>query len=210
MNWKDIEYTKPLNLYVGDITVGTPQYDTHIGLSINLNDNKHIPHNILNRIELKDNSVDLIQAEDVFEHIEFEKLPEVINEIFRVLKPKGIFRLSIPDYRCSFLKNRTIKDSNGNLEFDPGGGGQFKNGKVIDGGHVWFPLYEDVKDMSEKTKFNTNGKIDFLHYYDTKGESITNKIDYSIGHISRTPDFDKRVKDPYIAMSIVVDFHKNN
>ena len=37
---------------------------------------------------------------------------------------------------------------------------------------------------------------------------ITNKIDYSLGYISRTPDNDDRVKNPYRPMSIVVDCYK--
>jgi predicted SAM-dependent methyltransferase len=47
---------------------------------------------------LQDNCVESYQAEDVFEHIDYDKLPEVINEIYRVLKPGGYFRLSVPDY----------------------------------------------------------------------------------------------------------------
>ena len=209
MNWKEIKNKNPLRLYIGDIPKERPQYRTYIGLSINHNDGKHIPHNILNPIPLEDNSVELIQAEDVFEHIEYEKLPKVIDEIYRVLNPGGMFRLSIPDYRCDFLINRTKKDAQGNLQFDPGGGGKFVNGKVVAGGHVWFPLYENVKSLTENTKFNSEGKVDFLHYYDENGKSVTNKIDYSKGFVERTPDHDDRVKKPYRAMSLVVDFYKN-
>lgn len=209
MNWNEIEEKDNLKLYIGDIPKERPQHKTHIGLSINYNDEKHIPHNILNPIPLKDGSVELIQAEDVFEHIEYDILPKVINEIYRVLKTNGIFRLSIPDYRCKILIDRTQKDSQGNLQYDPGGGGRLVNGKVVGGGHVWFPIYENVKALTEKTKFNEEGKIDFLHYYNEKGESITNKIDYSKGYISRTPDHDNRVKNPYKVMSLVIDFHKN-
>ena len=208
MNWKDIQNKNPLNLYVGDIPKERPQYNTHIGLSINHNDIIHIPHNILDKMPIKNDSVDIIQSEDVFEHIEQDRIPNVINEIFRVLKGGGVFRLSVPDYRCDFLINRTQKDKKGNLQHDPGGGGRFVNGKVVGGGHVWFPLYETIKEISEKTKFHTDGKINFLHYYDETGKSITNKIDYSIGYVSRTPDNDVRVKSPYRVMSIVVDFYK--
>ena len=55
---------------------------------------------------------------------------------------------------------------------------------------------------------NIYGKINYLHYYDNNNNSITNKIDYSKGYVRRTPDHDNRVKNPYRAMSIVVDCYK--
>lgn len=51
-------------------------------------------------MDLSDNSVDIYQSEDVFEHIEYQTIPSIFNEIYRVLKPNGLFRLSMPDYRC--------------------------------------------------------------------------------------------------------------
>jgi ubiquinone/menaquinone biosynthesis C-methylase UbiE len=151
---------------------------------------------------LNDSCVDVYQSEDVFEHIEPEKLPMIINEIYRVLKPGGIFRLSLPDYRCDILYERTIKNEKGELLFDPGGGGDYVDGKIINGGLVWFPTYEKVKKILEQTNFR---HINFYHYYIKSGEGITNPIDYSIAHVMRTPDNDERVKMPYRPLSIVVD-----
>ena len=51
-------------------------------------------------------------------------------------------------------------------------------------------------------------KINYLHYYNESNYPITNKIDYSKGYISRTPDHDNRVKNPFRPMSIVVDCYK--
>jgi len=110
--------------------------------------------------------------------------------------------LSLPDYGCDILRNRTQKNEAGKLLFDPGGGGDFVNGEVINGGHLWFPLYKTVKELLEKTRFQS---IRFYHYYDESGRGVTNPIDYSIGHLIRTPDHDDRVKQPYRPMSIVVD-----
>ena len=42
----------------------------------------------------------------------------------------------------------------------------------------------------------------------TTENPIVNKIDYSYGYISRTPDHDERVQTPYRPMSIVVDCYK--
>ena len=81
------------------------------------------------------------------EHIEYKHQIKIFGEIYRILKPKGIFRLAVPDYRCDILLERTLKNKKGELKFDPGGGGAYSNlkRKVVRGGHVWFPRYENVK-----------------------------------------------------------------
>tara|TARA_B100001250_G_C19726900_1_gene756528 strand:- start:509 stop:1147 length:639 start_codon:yes stop_codon:yes gene_type:complete len=180
-----------------------------IGLQLEPSNEYNIQHNVLNKMDLYDNSVDIYQSEDVFEHIEYNELCNVINEIYRVLKPEGLFRFSIPDYRCDILYNRCIKTENNEIIFDPNGGGSYdyNNNKVINGGHVWFPRYESVKSLLDKTNFEQN-KINFLHYYDENNNSVTKIIDYSKGYIHRTPDFDNRVNNPYRPMSIVVDCYK--
>lgn len=59
------------------------------------------------------------------EHIKYTDLPDILNEIYRILKPGGLFRLSVPDYNCDILWERSEKDSNGKIRFDPGGGGSY-------------------------------------------------------------------------------------
>ena len=199
--FEDLSAMENIYLYAGDIP-DMKEYDKYIGLSLNEWNKNHIKHNVINKYPLQDNCVNIYQSEDVFEHIEMEKLPEIINEIYRILKPKGVFRLSLPDYRCDFLYERTQKNSNGELQFDALGSGDFINGKVVNGGHLWFPTYEKVKKILDSTDFEI---INFLHYYNETGEGITNKIDYSIGYVRRTPDNDDRVKEPYRPLSIVVD-----
>ncbi len=206
MSFKKLNAMEYKWLYAGDI----PQqeeygYPSLVGLSINHSDRRHIKHNIINPMPIPDNSIDAYQAEDVFEHIEFDKLPDVINEIYRVLKPGALFRLSVPDYRCDVLLNRAIKNENGDIVFDPGGGGAYKNGKVIRGGHVWFPVYEKVLELVKHSNFSN---YEFLHYYDMDGQSVLKEIDYSKGFVKRTPDHDKRVQHPRRGMSIVVDLIK--
>ena len=168
-----------------------------------------INYDLKNGLPLKDNSVDIVQSEDVMEHIKYSMLKKTINEIFRVLKPGGLLRLSMPDYKCNILYNRSEKDGNGTIIFDKGGGGRYDriNKKVIEGGHVWFPVFNSVKSLLVATKFS-NDKINYLHYYDENNNPITNKIDYSKGYVARTPDHDNRVKNPFRPMSIVVDCYK--
>lgn len=205
MSFDDLKAKEAIYLYAGDI----PQnglYEKFTGLSLSRADSQHIKHDVTKSLPLGDSCVDIYQAEDVFEHIEPEKLLCIIDEIHRVLKPGGTFRLSLPDYRCDILFNRTLKNEEGELQFDPGGGGGLVGGRVVNGGHVWFPLYETVREILEKTQFK--GKCEFLHYYDESGKGVTGPIDYSVGHVMRTPDHDERVQHPYRPMSIVVDCRK--
>lgn len=111
-------------LYLGDLVIQRRDYTNKnfIGLSLNKSDNFHIKHDILNKLLINDNSVDIVQSEDVMEHIEYNMLKTCINDIYRVLKPNGLFRLSLPDYKCDVLYNRSVKDCNGNIIFDEGGG----------------------------------------------------------------------------------------
>jgi len=224
MKFEDIINSKQLYLYAGDlkqwncvalekrvaltnkkwIGLTLPKYGEN---GYGTEDENHILFDILDKMPLDDNTVDIYQSEDVHEHIEYDLLIEQINEIYRCLKPGGVFRLSIPDYNCDILYNRTQKDKYGKLIFDSGGGGYYdENEKKVKGnGHVWFPTYKNVKELLESTNFD---KIKYLHYYDENKVPITNSIDYSFGYISRTPDNDNRVKQPYRPMSIVVDCYK--
>ncbi len=151
LTFHDIRDLDHIYLYAGNISPGLrerdPAYEKFVGISLNLSDAHHIRWDVTKHIPLSNNSVDIYQAEDVFEHIEYGKLKSAIDEIYRVLKPGGFFRLSIPDYRCDVLINRSQKNAKGEIIFDPGGGGKYKRGKVIDGGHVWFPKIEIVEKL---------------------------------------------------------------
>jgi SAM-dependent methyltransferase len=211
MKFKDIINNDKIFLYYGDMAKQRRDYTNipFIGLSLHKENKTHIQHDVTTPLPLKDNTVDIVQSEDVMEHIEYSILKKSINEIFRVLKPGGLFRLSMPDYKCDLLYNRSEKDGNGNIIFDEGGGGSYDriNKKVIAGGHIWFPVFNSVKLLLESTNFS-NDKINYLHYYNENKKPITNKIDYSKGYISRTPDHDERVKNPFRPMSIIVDCYK--
>ncbi len=192
-----------LRLYAGDVPL-MPEYDGWTGLSLTQQDHRHIRHDITQPLPLSDNSVAAFQAEDVLEHIHYGRLVAVINEIHRALKPGALFRLSVPDYGCDVLRERSEKDPLGNVVFDPGGGGTPE-----DPGHVWFPRIENVYRLLEKTHFFTNGEIEFLQYWNMDNVTFVAKtIDYSQGIVRRTPDFDERVKTPYRPMSLVVDLRK--
>ena len=198
----DIRIVKNIRLYAGDVP-DSKNYAEWIGLSLKRNDNRHIQHDLRNRLPFPDCSIEAFQSEDVFEHIHYDELLPIINDIYRVLKPNGLFRLSLPDFRCDVLYERSIKNERGEIIFDPDGGGTFEKP-----GHLWFPRIELVRELIEKSLFQQNGSIEYLHYTKEDGTYVTNNIDYSKGYVQRTPDHDKRVMEPYRPMSIVVDMIK--
>ena len=57
----------------------------------------------------KKNSIDVFISEQVFEHITYDKLEKILNDIYQILKPGGLLRISLPDYRSKELLNRTFK-----------------------------------------------------------------------------------------------------
>lgn len=201
-SWKKLAALPEKCLYAGDLP-DFIEYAGLTGLSLNVNDNRHILHDITHPFPIPDNSVDSFQAEDVLEHIPYNQLVPVLDEIFRVLKPNGFFRLSLPDYGCDILQERSVKDSSGKIIFDPGGGGTTENP-----GHAWFPRIDEVRNLVEKSAFARKGKIEYLHYYNMDGSSLVKPVDYSKGHVNRTPDFDERVKSPYRPMSMIIDLVK--
>ena len=214
MKFEDIKNNYNINLYLGILPENEERRNINkknnfIGISNKLENLYHIKHDICKEnIDLQDNTVTIFQAEDTLQYIEFENIEKIINEIYRLLKPGGLFRLSLPDYNFDIYNRRTLKNEEGKIIFDSGGGGLYdKKINKIKGGHLWFPTYLKVKDILNKTKFK-NLNIDFLHYYDENNKSITKNINYSNGYISRTPDNDDRAKTPYRTMSIVVDCYK--
>jgi hypothetical protein len=204
-SWQDVLKSDKIMLYAGRLSRGAPQFGTHFGLTPYAPSSRNIPHDLTKPFPLPDGSVQSFQAEDVFEHIPYERLTIVFDEIYRVLVPGGLFRLSVPDFRNPTYMARCQRGPDGEIIFDPGGGGQLKDGRVLNGGHVWFPTYELVRDLFDKSKFAIDGEVRFLHYTDLEGKSVVDPIDYSLGYVQRTPDHDIRMKMDHTALSIVVD-----
>ena len=200
LTFDDIKERDKIQLYAGDLGDRIEKNDNLVGLVLHKGDKYSIHHDITWKYPLPDNCVYSYQAEDVFEHIELEKMPQVIEEIYRILKPEGYLRISVPDYKHKALIERSVIKE-GRIVFDPGGGGQYKNGQVVKGGHVWFPTYEIVKKLLEDSSFE---KFEFLHYYDEDNIPVRKPIDYSKGYIRRTPDHIEESG----SLSIVVDCYK--
>jgi hypothetical protein len=147
--------------------------------------------------------VDRYQSEDVFEHVDLGFLAGMLNEIHRILKPGAMFRLSLPDYNHGDNRGRTLKGPDGELRFDPGGGGRYEDNKVVGGGHVWFPTIDIVRQLIEASAFR--GRATYLQYNQENGKFVADPIDYSLGYVQRTPDNDPRAINNRRPLSIVVD-----
>jgi SAM-dependent methyltransferase len=202
-SWRAVTSGKVSKLYAGRISRNLPQFRTHLGITPFAPSSRNIDHDARVPMPIPNNSVEVYQSEDVFEHIPYRDLPTVFDEIFRVLKPGGLFRLSLPDYGCDLLARRTQRDAAGNFLFDPSGGGRLFDGQVIEGGHVWFPTYARVRALFDQSRFAQGGRVDFLHYTSEDGQVVMRAIDYSKGYVGRTPDHDGR--SPHQPLSIVVD-----
>lgn len=203
IGWEDLKRMKKVQLYAGDIYENFDKYsdDYVICLSLTNKNYRCIQHNIEFPYPLEDNSVDSYQIEDVIEHIEKEKVVRILNEIYRILKVGGYLRLSLPDYHSPLVLHNSFVDRDGNVIYDPTGGGKFELGKVSDGGHMWFPTYELVQEILEKTKFKS---LIYYRYYDCYGKKYEKDIDYKKGYISRTKENNTIKEDK----SIIVDCYK--
>ena len=87
VNFNNIKNNKNIYLYAGDMPGNRRQHIPFIGLSLTLDNENSIKHDVTLPMDLLDNSVDIYQSEDVFEHIEYKKLLTTFNEIYRVLHP---------------------------------------------------------------------------------------------------------------------------
>lgn len=199
MSFERLDLSKQIKLYAGDICDEVHMSEPNLyGLSINKADSRHILHDITERYPLPDNSIYAYQAEDVLEHIEISKLTDTINEVFRILKNQGLFRICLPDYFSPYLRNISMKNKSGNIIFDPTGGGNYDENGVSNGGHIWFPNYLNVHDLLTRTMFE---KIDFLCYHTQRGELIKKEIDFTKGYVNR-------IANKQNIYSIVVDCYK--
>jgi|GEM_PF-749684 predicted O-methyltransferase YrrM len=209
LDWKKAFKQTPVRLYAGSLSKQAKK-DGWIGLAFHRSDAQHIKQDLTKPFPIPDQVVDYFQSEDVFEHIEpSELLAVTFPEIYRVMKPGGFIRISMPDYRCDYLIDRCWKDENGKPYYDPQGGGKWDahRQKVTPGGHVWLPTYEKLRALIELSPLG-KCQAHWLHYYDTNGQAVMNEIDYSKGYIMRTPDHDNRVKNPRRPLSIVLDLYK--
>jgi len=124
----------------------------------------------------KDNSVDLIYVSCVLEHFKRNQIENVLKEWHRVLKPRGILRLSVPDFENLievYLKTKDLKLILGPLV-----------GRQDYPENTHYVIF-DYKTLSESLK-----KVGFkdIHRYDWRKTIHKDYDDYSQAYI---PHMDK-------------------
>lgn len=144
-------------LYFGSLGQHERQYQipNFIGLALAPAHAREIAYNAAtDLLPFADGSVRKVQSQDVFEHVAFARVGILLDEVYRVLAPGGMFRLSVPDYRSPVLKQRSLYDHRGRVIGDlmMGASAYFDpvsaqaRVRFAPGGdsHVWFPRYETV------------------------------------------------------------------
>lgn len=205
-------------LYFGNLGLGERQFQiaNFIGLALHPSHDREIKHNALEALPFPENSILKIQSQDVFEHLPFENLPFVLDEIYRVLKPAGVFRLSVPDYRSPLLKKRSIFDDRQRVIGDlmMGASATYDSAtaqtKVTfsqDGNaHLWFPKYELILDLIVKSDIRKCATIKFYQCFTNDENFLTEPIPENEMFVLRSLPHDNRSNGKPI--SIVVDFVK--
>ena len=69
-----------------------------INLDFNSESKNVIKANLINKIPLENNSVDFVYSSHFIEHLDNKDLNKLLDEIYRILKPGGILRLSTPNF----------------------------------------------------------------------------------------------------------------
>lgn len=205
-------------LYFGNLCTHERQFqsDKWLGLALHPTHERELTHDARLPLPVPDNSVEKIQSQDVFEHIGYDLLPPILNDIFRALAPGGVFRLSLPDYRSPFLRQRCVYDEEGRVIADLRMGGTVtydratKQRKVQfapnGGAHVWFPTFELVQALVERSRLNECRDIRYYQYFRTANEFVVDPIPENEMFVMRAVPHDNRAGGKPI--SIVVDFTK--
>lgn len=201
-SFESLDLTQNIKLYAGDIMDEIHLKDNNLyGLSITHQDDRHILHDITKPYPLPDNSIAAYEAECVLELIDPTKIIFAIDEIYRILKPGGCFRITVPDHYSPYLKRRAMRDAGGNILYDAGETYAVKYGKDgLTGGWTRFTTYDSFKEILEQTKFKN---YDWLCFHTSDGELHKKFIDMTKGYNKRVKN--ETSEDEY---NIVVDCYK--
>lgn len=147
---------------------------------VDLQDYKHIDFKVSvdNLSFLEDNKVDLIYSAHVLEHFGRNEYVGVLKEWFRVLKPNGVLRLSVPSFEA-VVEYYTKQEKNLDLLLGLLIGGQ----KV--GEYDYHKMIFDEKLLSDVLK---NVGFKKVYQYDWKDTEHANIDDFSQAYL---PHMDK-------------------
>ena len=204
-------------LYFGSLGLHERQYQVpnFVGLALHPAHDREVAHDATTALPFADSSIAKVQAQDVLEHLPLDKMPFVLDEIYRVLKPGGVFRLSVPDYRSPVLKRRSIYDARGRVTgdllmgatpyFDDTTGDARVRFSEDGHAHVWFPRYELVTHLILKSEIRKSD-IKFYQCFLDDHTYLCEPIPENEMFVIRSVPNDMRANGAPI--SIVVDFVK--
>ncbi len=204
-------------LYFGSLGQHERQFQipNFIGLALAPAHDREIKHDLAGPLPYPDNSIAKIQAQDVLEHLAFEKVPFVLDEIYRVLKPGGIFRLSVPDYRSPVQKRRSLYDARGRVigdlmmgassYFDPATGDAKVRFSQDGEAHLWFPRYEMVTHLVLKSEIR-KARIHFYQAFFDDHTYLCEPVPENEMFVQRAAPHDRRAGGA--PTSIIADFVK--
>jgi SAM-dependent methyltransferase len=204
-------------LYLGSLGSHERQFQipNFIGLTLQPAHDREIKHDLASALPYADDSIAKIQAQDVLEHVAFDKVSFVLDEIYRVLKPGGRFRLSVPDYRSPVHKRRSIYDWRGRVTGDllmgasPYFDSDSGDARVRFGGdgeaHLWFPRYELITHLILKSQIRRSS-IKFYQGFLDDHTFLAEILPADEMFVQRALPHDRRAGGQPI--SIVADFVK--
>lgn len=142
----------------------------------------------------KENTVDAILAEHVWEHLDFDEGKEAARICYEFLKPGGYIRCAVPD---GFFPNDEYQRG-----VQIGGPGPKDHPAAS---HKIVHNYKTITKMFEEAGF----EVSLLEYCDEVGEFHYNDWDEKKGFIYRSKRFDHRNKDGKLGfVSLIVDARK--
>ena len=204
-------------LYFGSLGQHERQFQiaNFVGLALQPAHEREIRHNLTDPLPYADDSIAKVQAQDVLEHLPFEKVPFVLDEIYRVLKPGGTFRLSVPDYRSPVQKRRSIYDARGRVIGDLLMGatsyldqatGDARVKFSEDGeAHIWFPRYELITHLVLKSQLR-KAQIHFYQAFLDDHTYLCEPVPEDEMFVQRAAPHDRRAGGA--PTSIIADFVK--
>lgn len=205
-------------LYFGNLAEQEPHFriPNFVGLALHPKGPRDIAHDLRNPLPFRDGSIRKIQAQDVLEHLPKDTVPAILDEIFRVLAPGGIFRLSVPDYHSPLLKRRSVYDSEGRVladlmmatlaVYDRQTGSAKAEFAQNGDAHLWFPTYSQILDLLIRSEIRKCSAIHFHHYFRTDDEYVVEPFTDDEMPVYRCPPRDMRADGKPV--SIVADFIK--
>lgn len=213
-----------LYLYHGNLFPGEKQFKDRRFVGLCLGEPKHdreIQCDLNAPIPLPDNCADAFQSQDVIEHISPANVVCALNEIYRVVKPGGFIRISVPDYNSPFLMKRCVFDHLGNIYGDLACGTKVSTTDLNSGvqatftlaagaNHLWFPTIEILSTLIKFSQLGNSRSIDFIHanYSPRLGKKpiLSTLREQETFFVQRCPPHDMRADG--LPVSLILDIVK--